>query len=110
MPLPMKTLREAAAELGMPDSEVKAMIDMGKIRAVWRAGKLNLAPDEIAKLRRLRKTLPESEQRSSPPAKPAPVNPAAAKGPAAKPAAAKPATTRPAVPRQGVKLPPPPPQ
>lgn len=102
MPLPMKTLREAAAELGMPDHEVKAMIDMGKIRAVWRAGKLNLAPDEIAKLRRLRKTLPESEQGpKSTPAKPAaPAKPATA--------AAKPAAPRPTVPRQGVKLPPPP--
>jgi hypothetical protein len=72
---------------------------------VWRNGKLNLAPDEIAKLRRLRKTLPESEQGpKSTPAKPAPTSPAA------KAAAAKPATPRPTVPRQGVKLPPPPPQ
>lgn len=104
MPLPMKTLREAAAELGMPEHEVKAMIDMGKIRAVWKNAKLHLAPDEIAKIRRLRKTLPESEQGpKSTPAKPATA--------AAKPAtAAKPAAPRPTVPRQGVKLPPPPPQ
>ena len=101
MPLPMKTLREAAAELGMPDNEVKAMIDMGKIRAVWRKGQLSLAPDEIAKLRRLRKTLPESEQRSSSStAAPAPKSPAGN----------KPATPRTVVPRQPVKLPPPPPQ
>ncbi len=96
MPLPMKTLREAAAELGMPDTEVRAMIDMGKIRAVWRKGQLNLAPDEIAKLRRLRKTLPESEQRGATPAKPAPAKPATPRTFAAKPPAQK--------------LPPPPPQ
>ncbi|MDP1798611.1 MAG: hypothetical protein Q8K78_14050 [Planctomycetaceae bacterium] len=93
MPLPMKTLREVAAELGMPDAEVKAMVDMRKIRAVWKNSKLMIAPDEIAKLRRLRKTLPESEQR------------------AATPEPAKPAPTKKVVPRQpAVKLPPPPPQ
>lgn len=93
MPLPMKTLREVAAELGMPEAEIKVMVDMRKIRAVWKSSKLMIAPDEIAKLRRLRKTLPESEQRA---ATPEPVKPAPAKKVVPRPPA--------------VKLPPPPPK
>jgi hypothetical protein len=83
MPLPMKTLQEAAAELGMPESEIRTMVDLRKIRAVLKKGKMTFAPDELAKLRRLRKTVPESAQKSSAvvqtPAKaptPAPVRPA----------------------------------
>jgi hypothetical protein len=60
MPLPMKTLREASAQLGIPEAEIKAMIDMGKVRAVLKKGVPTLAPDEIAKLVKQRKTLPES--------------------------------------------------
>ncbi len=91
MPLPMKTLREAAAELGMPETEIKVAIDLHKIRAVWKNSKLMIAPDEIAKLRRLRKTLPESEQRSATPEP-------------------KPAPTRPATKAPPTRLPPPPPK
>ncbi|GIX05155.1 MAG: hypothetical protein KatS3mg114_1024 [Planctomycetaceae bacterium] len=56
MPLPMKTVREAAAELGMSETELRLMIDAHKVRAVLRKGQLTIAPDEIARLRRLRKT------------------------------------------------------
>lgn len=115
MPLPMKTLREAAMELGMPESEIKVMIDLRKIRAVWKKNQLTIAPDEIAKIRRLRKTLPESEQRASASAAPAPTAPSPAAGskpaPGARPAtAAKPAPTPTRVKAAPVKLPPPPPQ
>jgi hypothetical protein len=103
MPLPMKTLAEAAAELGMPERELRTMVDLRKVRAVLKASKLMIAPDEIAKLRRLRKTLPESAQ--STPAAPPKAPPAGAKGTASTPAA-----SRPAVPRAKLKLPPPPPQ
>ena len=60
MPLPMKTVREASALLGIPEKEIKAMIDMGKVRAVMKSGVPRIAPDEIAKLMKQRKTLPES--------------------------------------------------
>lgn len=77
MPLPTKTLREVAAEFGIPEQEIRAMIDLGKIRAVFRKGTFLIAPDEIVKLRRNRKTIPESAVKSSPPiaapAKPAPI-------------------------------------
>jgi excisionase family DNA binding protein len=63
MPLPMKTLSEAAQLLGIPEKEIKAMVDMGKIRAVMRNGVPRFAPDEIAKLSRQRKTLPESAKK-----------------------------------------------
>ena len=65
MPLPMKTLQEAAVELGMAESEIRTMVDLRKIRAVLKKGKLTFAPDELAKIRRLRKTVPESAQKSS---------------------------------------------
>jgi hypothetical protein len=65
MPLPMKTLQEAAVELGMPESEIRTMVDLRKIRAVLKKGKMTFAPDELAKIRRLRKTVPESAQKSS---------------------------------------------
>ena len=77
MPLPTKTLREVAAEFGIPEQEIRAMIDLGKIRAVFRKGTFLIAPDEIVKLKRNRKTLPDSAVKSSPPiaapAKPAPI-------------------------------------
>ena len=60
MPLAMKTLREAAAELGIPEAELKAMVDMRKVRAILKRGQTLIAPDELTKLRRLRKTVPES--------------------------------------------------
>lgn len=81
MPLLMKSLQEAAIELGMPEKEIKAMVDLGKVRSVMKRGKLYFAPDELAKIKRLRKTIPES-------AKPTEV-------PVAPP---KPATPRPAPP------------
>ena len=79
MPLPTKTLREAAVELGMPEQEIRALIQMNKIRAVFKKGTFHIAPDEMGKLKRERKTLPESAVKSSPPpapiAKPAPARP-----------------------------------
>jgi hypothetical protein len=60
MPLAMKTLREAAAELGIPETELKALVDMRKVRAIFKRGQTLIAPDELVKLRRLRKTVPES--------------------------------------------------
>jgi hypothetical protein len=78
MPLVLKTLREAAAELGMPEVELKTMVDLKKVRAVLKRGQPLFAPDEIAKLKRLRKTVPESAKpviAATPapiPAKPAP--------------------------------------
>jgi hypothetical protein len=70
MPLPTKTLREVAAEFGIPENEIRALIDLGKIRAVFRKGTFLIAPDEIVKLRRERKTLPDSSVKSSPPSAP----------------------------------------
>ncbi len=63
MPLPMKTLREAAAELGIPEKEIKAMVDLKKVRAVMKKGMPTFAPDEIARMIRQRKTLPESSKK-----------------------------------------------
>ena len=60
MPLAMKTLREAAAQLGISEASIKAMVDMGKVRAVMKKGIPTFAPDEIAKMVKQRKTLPES--------------------------------------------------
>jgi len=82
MPLQMKTLSEASAELGMPESEIKTLVDLHKVRAVMKKGKLLFAPDELAKIKRLRKSLPESAIKSSAAEmaaqiKPAPVKPAA---------------------------------
>lgn len=106
MPLPMKTLAEAAAELGMPERELRTMVDLRKVRAVLKASKLMIAPDEIAKLRRLRKTLPESAQ--STPAAPPKAPPAGAKGTLGQTGTPRPAPTRPAIKRAELKLPPPP--
>lgn len=109
MPLPMKTLKEASVELGIPEREIRAMVDMRKIRAVWRKNQLTIAPDEIAKIKRLRKTLPESAVHAPPPPPKTPPAPAPGKGPAAKPPAPRTATPRSeAAPRPALKLPPPP--
>ncbi|OYW25046.1 MAG: hypothetical protein B7Z55_00465 [Planctomycetales bacterium 12-60-4] len=106
----MKTLKEAAIELGMPENEIRVMIDMRKIRAVWRKNQLTIAPDEIAKIRRLRKSLPESALHSMPAPPKKPPETAAKSGPA-KPAAPRPSTEGTAAPkRPALKLPPPPPQ
>jgi hypothetical protein len=74
----MKSLREAAAELGMPEAEIRVMVDNHKVRAVWKKGVLSLAPDEIAKLRRQRKTLESALRPGSTPAPPKPAPPKAA--------------------------------
>lgn len=65
MPLPLKTLQEAASELGIPEGELKVLVDLHKVRAVLKKGKLQFAPDEIAKIKRLKKTLPESAKAST---------------------------------------------
>ncbi len=77
MPLPMKTLREVSARLGMPEAEIRALVDLKRVRAVFKKTGLMFAPDEIAKIERQRKSLPESAIKSSPvvtavPPKPAP--------------------------------------
>jgi hypothetical protein len=113
MPLPMKSVHETATELGMPESEIRALIHMNKIRAVMRKGQLAVAPDEIAKLKRLRKTLQDNGGTGAkPPAKAAPPSTTGGPAGAAKPAGAtaKPAATRSSLPKPGLKLPPPPPK
>ena len=70
MPLPTKTIKEVSAEFGIPEAEIRALIDLRKIRAVFRKGTWVIAPDEIIRLRRERKTLPESAVKSAPPAAP----------------------------------------
>jgi hypothetical protein len=116
MPLPMKTLKEAAAELGISEVELKSMAAMAKVRAVMRKGALCIAPDELAKLRRLRKTSLDAPPPKSAPAKPAVAAPPKTGAPAAKPGApARPTTATPAaekapLPKVKLKLPEPPPQ
>lgn len=63
MPLPMKTLREVSTQLGIPEKEIRAMVDLGKVRSVLKKGVPMFAPDELAKLARQRKTLPESAKK-----------------------------------------------
>lgn len=65
MPLPMKTLQEASIELGIPEKDLRAMVDLRQIHGVLKKGKLSFAPDELAKAKRLRKTLPESATASA---------------------------------------------
>lgn len=60
MPLPMKTLREVSAELGIPEAEIKVLVDLKKIRCVLKKGRPTFAPDEIAKIKHQRKPLAES--------------------------------------------------
>jgi hypothetical protein len=66
MPLPMKSLREVSARLGMSEAEIRALVQMNKVRAVFKKSGLMFAPDEIAKIERQRKTLPESAIKASP--------------------------------------------
>ena len=65
MPLPMKTIREASLELGIPEAEIRTLVQLQKVRAVFKKGRPTFAPDEIAKIKRLRKTLPESATKAS---------------------------------------------
>lgn len=96
MPLPTKTLREVAAEIGIPEAELRAMVDMNKVRAVFKKGQFLIAPDEVAKIKRLRKTLPESSTKAQAMEAPAPI---------AKPQPPRPGAPRPPTP---AKAPPPP--
>lgn len=66
MPLQLKTLREVSARLGMPEAEIRALVQMNKVRAVLKKTGLMFAPDEIAKIERQRKSLPESALKASP--------------------------------------------
>ena len=50
MPLALKTLQEVSMELGIPEAELKALVQMQKIRGMMKRGKLVFAPDEIAKI------------------------------------------------------------
>ncbi|HUE14111.1 MAG TPA: hypothetical protein VMR25_08105 [Planctomycetaceae bacterium] len=79
MPLPMKTLREVSARLGMPEAEIRALVDLKRVRAVLKKTGLMFAPDEIAKIERQRKTLPESAIKASPVVTAAPPKPATPK-------------------------------
>jgi hypothetical protein len=65
MPLPLKTLREVSARLGMPEAEIRALVQMNKVRAVLKKTGLMFAPDEIGKIERQRKSLPESAIKAS---------------------------------------------
>jgi hypothetical protein len=65
MPLQLKTLREVSARLGMPEAEIRALVQMNKVRAVFKKTGLMFAPDEIAKIERQRKSLPESALKAS---------------------------------------------
>jgi hypothetical protein len=90
MPLPIKTLREAAVELGIPEQEIRAMIDLNKIRAIFKKGTFYIAPDEMQKIKRQRKTLPDSAIKSVPappvsPSRPAPPRPGMAPRPGTPP-------------------------
>ncbi len=103
MPLPMKTLRQASVEIGIPEAELRVMVDMRKIRSVLKNGVLMFAPDEIARIKRLRKTLQDSAKPNLP-APAAPKKPGPPKAAAPRPAqstAARPAppAARPAPPR-----------
>ncbi|MDZ4684659.1 MAG: hypothetical protein SH850_06170 [Planctomycetaceae bacterium] len=122
MPLPMMTLREAAAELSVPEAELRVMIESKKIRASMRKGSLCIAPDELAKIRKLRKTTydtaysqkapkPVMTPKTTAPPKTIPPRPATGSASAAAPKAAPPkaATPKPATPKPaGLKLPKPP--
>lgn len=81
MPLPMKTLKEVAAELGISETEIRAMVQLSKVRGVMRRGQLVFAPDEVARLKRQRKTLPESAKEPAPSPAPIPPKPSIPKAP-----------------------------
>ena len=94
MPLPMKSLSQASAELGISEAEMRALADMKKIRSVVKKGALTFAPDEIARLKRQRKTMLESAyHKNAPAATPAP-------------AAAKPGAPKKFVPPKRTPMPP----
>jgi len=61
----MKTLREVSVQLGMSESEIRNLVNLNKVRAVLKKSSLMFAPDEIAKIERQRRTLPESAIKSS---------------------------------------------
>jgi hypothetical protein len=78
MPLPMKTLREVSMQLGMSESEIRTLVNLNKVRAIFKKSSLMFAPDEIAKIERQRRTLPESAIKSNvvqPVAQPKPATP-----------------------------------
>jgi hypothetical protein len=81
MPLQLKTLREVSARLGMPEAEIRALVQMNKVRAVLKKQGLMFAPDEIGKIERQRKSLPESALKASPIETAAPPAAAPKKGP-----------------------------
>jgi hypothetical protein len=89
MPLPLKTLREVSARLGMSEAEIRALVDLKRVRAVFKKTGLMFAPDEIAKIERQRKSLPESSIKSAPveAAQPKPIVPKKAPPPRRKPPA-----------------------
>uniref|UniRef100_A0A7C2JZF2 Uncharacterized protein n=1 Tax=Schlesneria paludicola TaxID=360056 RepID=A0A7C2JZF2_9PLAN len=119
MPLPMKSLKEAAAELGIPEAELRVMVQTNKVRAVMRKGTLCIAPDALAKISRQRRTILDPTNRSAVPKPATPAKPAAT-GAGAKPpprTAAPPRSTTgsadatpqsPAPKRPALKLPEPP--
>jgi hypothetical protein len=67
MPLMLKTIREVSAELGIAEAELQTMVRSGKVRAVFKKGKMQFAPDEVARIKRTRKTLPESAVKAAAP-------------------------------------------
>jgi hypothetical protein len=106
----MKTLKEAAAELGIPEAELRVMVQTNKVPAVMRKGTLCIAPDALARISRQRKTVldPTNRVAAPKPATPAATGPAG-KAPAktaAPPRSTAGAATRP--PRPALKLPEPP--
>jgi hypothetical protein len=113
MPLPMKTLKEAAADLGIPEAELRVMVQTNKVKAVMRKGTLCIAPDALARISRLRRTMLDPTNRAATP-KPATPAKSTATGTAAKtPAKAAPpprattgSVTKPPAPK--LKLPDPP--
>ena len=66
MPLPLKTLREVSARLGMPEAEIRALVQMSKVRAVLKKTGLMFAPDEIAKIERQRRAFRNRQSRPVP--------------------------------------------
>ena len=89
MPLPLKSLREVSARLGMTEAEIRALVQMNKVRAVLKKTGLMFAPDEIAKIERQRKSLPESALKASPMETAPPPAAAPKKGPPPRKPAAK---------------------
>ncbi len=79
MPLQLKTLQEVSVELGIPEPEIKAMVQLQKVRGMMKKGRLLFAPDEIAKIKRQRKSLPDSAKETIAPPPVQPPKPAAPK-------------------------------